>query len=100
MKFSVRIIAFPVRRIAISVVIVEVARSREESIPTVKVAKAARAAQISPARSAWQVFLLVNVRSVRDLEVSVRIMGFSVRKKALLVKKITLSVVIVEVARS
>ena len=59
-----------------------------------------RAAQISPARSARQVFLLVKGGSVKDLMISVRIMGFSVRNKAFLVKKIALSVVIVEVARS
>ncbi len=59
-----------------------------------------RAALICPARYAWQVFLLVNIRSVKDWAISVRIMGFSVRKKAFLVRRIAILVVIVEVARS
>ncbi len=58
-------------------------------------AKVKRAAPISPARSAWQVFLLVNDRSVKDLAVLVRILAFSVRKIAFLVRNIAISVVIV-----
>ena len=67
--------------------------SHTKATLTVKDAKAERAALISPAPSARQVFLLVNGRSVKDLMVSVR-------KKAFLVRIIAISVVIVEVSRS